>query len=206
MTGTEELGQLRVPMDEQTRAAWIEFGVKEVFLNDVAAAALIEVPVSWLDPKEAADLVARGLRGLSQHLWRLDLVRPVLAVFWPSNGTQPEVIQRLDRLSWDDELHRGDFALRRAHDEQGARALLWLLLSDSVQALDDGVREAKVGEQDAREALQRLPVSDKPNEAEAQERLVAALIGALDAGHRGGRNPDFKRVLEAWLEAEGVGR
>ena len=204
------LSNFKVPLDEQARRQWEkEHGIVAIYVNDIGAGALIRVPPEW--DKDASTPVAKGLRLLLQELWRLDLARPVLAVFWPAPGAEGgTAMGELRRLAWDQESHRGDFALREApapHGEQtrraAAEALLEALLGDTMEALDINAREDKV---DFAEVMKALEEHQKQfTENAPAVRLDTALLAEMQRARETGGSPDLVAMLDDWLRAEEVG-
>ncbi len=199
-----QLNKLRLPLEEDPADWWRErYGIVDMFLNDIAAGALIEVPSDWnADAAEGvADRVAEGLRRLLQELWQRDLARPVVAVFWPGEGAEDgEAVDALRRLTWDQEAHRGDFALREAADRGRAEELLWALLGDTLGALDESARDDKVGLEEVEEALNEA--RSAPDVTEPEGRLIDLLTEELARAQRAFEPPDLVGALRDWLRAE----
>lgn len=178
-----------------------------LYLNDVAAGAILEIPAAW-PADEAVEKVATGLRHLLQELWHLDLVRPVLAVYTTSEGMSQATARQLRRLTWDDERHRGDFALREASSREDTEDLLFTLMGDTMGKLDAAVREDRVGVPEVREvfATRRREIDGSE---EAASRLEAGLLDvvltALERAETAREAPRLVDALESWREASGRG-
>ncbi len=214
MTSSQEvLSDLRVGLDEKSQAEWKNrYGITDFYLGDIAAGALIEVPGDWKqadDTDKASNKVSDGLRRLLQELWRKDLARPVVAVFYPAERGD-SCVEELRRLTWDQSAHRGDFALREASGRKKAEALLEALLGDNLGALDGSARDDKVGiaEVDGefeKEAAAAKAAGDAPWAAPA-ERLCAKLRAELQRAGDAQQKPDLLSVLHEWKQAEEVTR
>ncbi len=206
LTPSTHLDGLTVPLANGAAQAWHnDFGIVGVYLNDIALGVLIEVPRSWSDSAEATNRVARGLRRIRQELWRLNLVRPVLAVFWPQHEDTPS-LEALRTLTWDQEAHRGDFALREAASRKAAEALLWALMGDTMGALDDSAREDRIGIPETMEAFKKEFLALRASSTEPWgppgERLAEAILDELGRAHDTHATPDLITVVEQWLRAE----
>ncbi len=210
-TPQQKLSRLQVILDEPCSERWRDrFGITEIYVNDIAAGALIEVPSSW-DDKESkiTDTVAEGLRRLLQELWRQDLARPVVAVFWPKEGAaEGKALKALRKLTWDQAAHRGDFALREASSREKAEDLLRTLLGDTMDALDDSARKDKVGIAEVEAELQKQGnAPSKAGEAprtSAEDHLIRRLRDELKRARNTRTDPDLMGVLTEWLRAEEV--
>ncbi len=182
-----------------------EYGIEALYLNDVAAGAILKIPSSWR-ADEAVERVASGLRHLLQELWHLDLVRPVLAVYTEADDASAETKNRLRRLTWDDEWHRGDFALRSAPTEENAAKLLFTLMGDTMGELDKNVRADRVGIPEVREAFaaprRDLSSSQQPAD-QAEVRLIDRLVAELDRAEKAREEPRLVAALGDWINAEG---
>ncbi len=209
---TDELEHIEVKLNSSIKARWLEeYGITGLYLNDIAAGALIQVSEDW-SADEAVKKVSAGLRHLSQELWSRNLPRPVVAVFWGSKDNK--AVKALDRLSWDQEQHRGDFALRWAKDEDDAKELLWTLMGDTLGELDKNARADKVGVAEVRESLHLegdAVGESQESWAKPAGRLINDLIEELDRTRKGSKSsetvspvPDLIKVLDGWLQNEGV--
>lgn len=188
-----------VPLDPDAARRWQdEYGVTDIYLNDIAAGAIIEVPPDWT-PEDAVKNVATGLRHLLQDLWHMDLVRPLLAVYFPTEGS--ETIKRLRRLAWEDEWHQGDFALRTSRDREDAENLLYTLMGDTMGALDASAQSEQAGISEVRSALERRLA--KMAEDSPEGRLVRSILDALDRAKASRTDPNLVASLESWVESEG---
>lgn len=196
MSASQKLADWHILLDHEASKQWCrEYGIKGIYLNDIAAGVLIEVPKEW-DEKHAAEQAAGGLRHLVQSLWQLDLVRPVIGVYWGKKTGQGN-LNRLRQMQWDDELHRGDFALREAAGGDSAKELLYTLIADRMDALDKSARADKVGRDEVLTVFKQ-----KQEGAEGGERrLFDALVEELERAERID-DADFARVLDKWSESE----
>ena len=186
------LNEIVVPLNGDARHSWSRhYGIQNIYLNDIAAGVLIEVPHNWTE-EEAVDLVSEGLRHLVQELWREELIRPVLAVFWGVSDEHP-----LGRLTWDQDQHRGDFALRKASSRSEAEELLWALMGDTMGALDESLREDKVDIDQVAMEFEKLT-----NENEPSQRLTNSILEELRRARKGTTSPDLVQALNTWLRAE----
>ncbi len=182
-----------------------EYGIEALYLNDVAAGAILKIPSSW-KADEAVERVASGLRHLLQELWHLDLVRPVLAVYTVADDASGKTKDRLRRLTWDDEWHRGDFALRPAATMEQAAELLFTLMGDTMGELDKNVRADRVGIPEVRDAFAapRQDLSSSQQRADQAElRLIDKLIAKLDRVEKAREEPRLTATLDDWINAEG---
>lgn len=208
----DTLANWQVPLGTAADNWQKEYGITALYLNDVAAGALLEIPRQW-DADQAVERVASGLRYLLQELWLLDLVRPVLAVYNVEEGISDETKKRLRRLTWDDEGHRGDFALRPANTAEEAAKLLYTLMGDTMGALDENVRADRVGIAEVRTAFTNRRSELKASQAaadQAEGRLIEALLAELDRIERARTEPanatlepNLVTVLGQWGAAEG---
>lgn len=191
-----------VELAEQAAAQWrTRYGIEAIYLNDIAAAALIKVTDDI-----TADHVAAGLRHLFQDLWALELARPVLGIYWPAPDAQLGTAEKLRALTWDDERHRGDFVLREVEDEAEARSLLQAMIGDTMGALDNSAMAAKVGLPEV-VAIFADAAAKYSGVDGAQARLFRALLHELeskngDRAHEQGLQPDLVAVLDNWAGAE----
>lgn len=204
---TDDLASWRVPFGEAEKNWKEEYGIAALYLNDIAAGVRIEIG-AW-EAKDAVERVSAGLRHILQELWHLDLVRPVLAVFTVASDTPEETAKKLRRLSWDDEWHRGDFALREAATPEAAETLLFTLMGDTMGALDDASRADKVGIPEVNELFkERLKnLGDSQDAADQAEiRLIEGLQGELVRARLAEEAPDLVRALHDWVSALGVDR
>ena len=225
MTSEQELEKIRIPLDDPER--WEkEYGITGLYLNDIAAGALIEVAGEKENEKESVvDRVSRGLRHFRQELWMNNLARPLLAVFFPKEETTTMMqegmgedikkrLQELERLSWDQDQHRGDFSLRRASGKQHAYELLWTLLGDTLGTLDYWAREARLDIRIVKEGLENLKRESTISDPEISDMLTSlhkALMSKLDAflqpqrgENRMHDNPELTHILRDWAEKQGI--
>ena len=199
----EALREWLVPLSEAADRWKDEYGIVALYLNDVAAGARLEIP-AW-EAKDAVECVASGLRHFLQELWHLNLVRPVMAVYALTEAVPEATANRLRRLTWDDEWHRGDFALREASSPERANKLLHMLMGDTMGELDAAVREDKVGIPEVRMAFERRLTELETGTQmadQAEQRLAKAILEEIDAARRAGRTPSLADALTSWVTAE----
>lgn len=202
---TDDFAAWRVPLCKAEKLWKEEYGIAALYLNDIAAGVRIEVG-AW-EAKDAVERVSAGLRHILQELWHLDLVRPALAVYTVASDTPKETADQLRRLSWDDEWHRGDFALREARTREAADELLITLMGDRMGALDDASRADRVGLPEVDELFkQRLQKLQDSQDAadQAEIRLIEGLQGELVRARLADEAPNLVRALEDWVSAEGA--
>ena len=201
-----KLSDWKIPLTPRATKNWRgEYGIEALYLNDVAAGALLKIPSDW-NADNAVERVASGLRHLLQELWHLDLVRPVLAVYTVADDASAETKNRLRRLTWDDEWHRGDFALRPAANMEQAAELLFTLMGDTMRELDEHARADRVGVPQARDAFagrrEELRSSQQPAD-QAEVRLIHRVLAELDRAEKTREEPRLVAALGDWINAEG---
>lgn len=203
----------KVPLDNESLVRWKEhYGINGVYINDIAAGAIIEIGKDWSARFDkpvatAASRVAEGLRHLVQELFRFEMIRPVIGVFFTAGDVEPDLRKRLRRMTWDDELHRGDFTLREAENRADAKALLGILMGDTVGELDADARADKVGVPEVLDSFVSYLGTLKKTDADAETRLVTEVIDSLRAT-QADRNtaarsaPALKTMVDLWAKRE----
>ncbi len=212
----EELKAIEVCLpNDRCQEAWRrEYGIVHIYLNDLAAGALVEVTRDLAevgragqdasDPSEnpAVERVAMGLRRLKQELWRLNLARPVIGVFWTEHGLD-NTAQALTRLGWDQDLHRGDFSLHRAKNREDAEDLLWTLMGDTMRELDSSLLQEDIAlsriQQAYQDELERQRTLD-PDGTMPRTQLLEGLVQELREARQERRSPNLLPVLEDWIQ------
>jgi hypothetical protein len=186
-----------------------QYGVEAIYLNDIAAGVLIQVGEAHVKGGSLTERVSDGLRYLLTTLWRLDLVRPVIAVFWPQEGVERKEggerkedgeFEKLVRLTWDQEQHRGDFSLRRAATKEEALKLLYALMGDTTEALDQSARGEKIDLATVADGYSEH--LEQCAEERADHRLTRAVCRELERARASATTPDLVAALEEWLSSE----
>jgi len=216
MTNVGPLSEWTVLLGSDDRKEWqSRFAITDFYLNDIAAGVIIQIAKGWPpDAGEAAqideviaDRVAEGLRHLVQQLFHIDLIRPVIGVFFADGDVHAESVDRLRQMTWDDELHRGDFTLRQADNRSGAEELLHTLIGDTLGELDANARQDKVGIKEVDDAFrQHQPPKGQQGE-DAETRLIEAVFKGLEATmearqQRPSETPKLAEIVDLWANRE----